>query len=108
MRIDPADDGSELRDAAAVHAAREAVVLALGPLAARPLDEHAAAAMRRALDRADSAEVRIALQRLGGRERRRPLALAAASGGCLNQRNEVGPPGWTRLGHHLELVEGAA
>lgn len=53
-----------LLDAAAVWAAREQVVAALGPLAASPLDEMACARMRLALARASSPEVRAAIRRL--------------------------------------------
>ena len=56
---------SELLDAAAVHAARERIVRALGPLAARPLDEGAAERMREALARNESPEIRAAVRRMG-------------------------------------------
>lgn len=75
-------DARERRDlaaAATVHATREAVVRALGPLAARPLDERAARQMRRALARATSAEVRAALRHLEtSRPRRTGLRVVAA------------------------------
>lgn len=58
------DDARELADAATVHAAREEIVRALGPLAAQPLSERAAEQMRRALERADTATVRRAVRRL--------------------------------------------
>ncbi len=45
MTTDPAAE--DLAAAAAVHAAREEVVQALGPLAASPLDEQAAARSRK-------------------------------------------------------------
>jgi hypothetical protein len=54
----------DLADAAAVHAAREDIVRALGPLAAAPLDEQAVTSMRRALRRAGSPRVRAALLRV--------------------------------------------
>lgn len=54
----------DLADAAAVHAAREQIVQALGPLAASPLDEQATTQMRHALERAQSPAVRRALRRL--------------------------------------------
>lgn len=57
-------EARELADAATVHAAREDIVQALGPLAASPLDEQAVERMRRALARADSPAVRAALRRL--------------------------------------------
>lgn len=57
-------EARELADAATVHAVREDIVQALGPLAASPLDEQAVERMRRALARADSPAVRAALRRL--------------------------------------------
>lgn len=57
-------EARELADAATVHAAREDIVQALGPLAASPLDEQAVERMRRALAKADSPAVRKALRRL--------------------------------------------
>lgn len=57
-------EAPELADAATVHAAREDIAQALGPLAASPLDEQAVERMRRALARADSAAVKAALRRL--------------------------------------------
>lgn len=57
-------EARDLAAAAAVHAAREDIVKALGPLAASPLDERACERMRRALARADSAAVRDAVRRL--------------------------------------------
>ena len=51
-------------EAAAVAAAREEIVRALGPLAASPLNEPAVQRMRRALARADSPAVRAAVRRL--------------------------------------------
>ncbi|MGL5827190.1 MAG: hypothetical protein ACRCYU_20590 [Nocardioides sp.] len=62
----------ELADAAAVHAARDAVVVALGPLAASPLDEQATSRMRAALDRAHSPAVRQAIRRLSRPGESRP------------------------------------
>ncbi len=59
-----AAEAPELADAATVHAAREDIVQALGPLAASPLDEQAVERMRRALARADSPAVKAALRRL--------------------------------------------
>ena len=60
----PSQDLVDLVDAATVHAASRGVVHALAPLAASPLDEHAAARMRQALTRATSPTVREALRRL--------------------------------------------
>ena len=54
----------ERAEAAAVAAAREEIVRALGPLAASPLNEPAVQRMRRALARADSPAVRAAVRRL--------------------------------------------
>lgn len=54
----------DLADAAAVHAARDAIVLALGPLAASPLDQQATVQMKAALERAESPAVRRAIRRL--------------------------------------------
>ncbi len=59
---DPA--AQELADAAAVYAAREEIIRALGPLAASPLDERAADGMRAALERVQSPAVRRAVRRL--------------------------------------------
>lgn len=55
----------DLADAAAVHAARDAIVVALGPLAASPLDEQATSRMKAALEQAESPAVRRAIRRLG-------------------------------------------
>lgn len=55
---------AELADAVAVCAARADVVAALGPLAARPLDEQAVERMRLAVARAGSPAVRSAVRRL--------------------------------------------
>lgn len=65
----------DLADAAAVHAARDAILLALGPLAASPLDERATIQMKAALERAESPAVRRAIRRLSrpGEESRPPL-----------------------------------
>ena len=69
-----------LADAAAVHAAREEIVQALGPLAASPLDEQATARMRSALERAESPAVRRAIRRLlRPGERRPPLVVVSTS-----------------------------
>lgn len=57
---------SDLADAAEVLAARDAIVDAVASLAASPLDEPAAGAMRAALDRAASPVVRRAIGRLRG------------------------------------------
>ena len=62
----------DLADAAAVYAAREEIVQALGPLAASPLNEQAAARMRQALARVESLAVRHALRRLSWRGEPRP------------------------------------
>lgn len=65
-----------LADAAAVHAAREEIVQALGPLAASPLDEQATTRMRRALERVESPAVRSALRRLSRPGESRPPLMA--------------------------------
>ena len=62
----------DLADAAAVHAARDAIVLALGPLAASPLDEQATTRMKAALERAESPAVRRAIRRLARPGESRP------------------------------------
>jgi len=67
---------ADLADAAAVHAVRDEIVQALGPLAASPLDEHATTRMRDALERAQSPAVRQALRRLSGPGESRPPRLA--------------------------------
>ena len=59
----------ERSEATSADLAGEQIVRALGPLAASPLTEQAAAAMRRVLARAGSPAVRDALRR-----RRRPAA----------------------------------
>lgn len=69
----------DLADAAAVHAAREAIVLALGPLAASPLDEQATARMKAALERAESPAVRRAIRRLDRPGESRPPLQAVPS-----------------------------
>jgi len=69
----------DLADAAAVHAARDAIVLALGPLAASPLDEQATARMKAALARAESPAVRSSLRRLTGPVGPRPPLQAVPS-----------------------------
>lgn len=77
-----AREGRELTDAATVHAAREGVVHALAPLAASPLDEHAAAQMRQALAKASAPRVREALRRLVAtppRPTQRPTLIAVPS-----------------------------
>lgn len=61
---DQDQEARETADAARVTAAREDIVLALGPVAASPLDEPAVDRIRRILARADSAAVRSALRRL--------------------------------------------
>lgn len=63
----------DLADAAAVHAAREQIVSAIGPLAVRPLDQQAAEQMRAALERVDSPQVRAAVRRMSRDDDRRPL-----------------------------------
>lgn len=60
------EQARDLAAAATVHAARDAVLSALGPLAACPLDEQASQRMRQALARAQSRAVRQALTRLSG------------------------------------------
>jgi len=70
----------DLVDAAAVHAAREEIVQALGPLAASPLDEQATTRMRVALERVESPAVRRAIRRLSQPgESRPPLTVIAAT-----------------------------
>lgn len=59
----PRRDRTDLNEAA-VDAACQQIVQAIGPLAASPLDERAAARMRVALQRAEPAAVRRALRRL--------------------------------------------
>lgn len=92
-------DIDDLLDAAAVHAARETIVQALGELAARPLDEQATAQMRAALERVESAEVRRAIRRLSKGDSRPPLVIVPASGRG---------PGWARAGSILAFAGGAA
>jgi len=69
-----------LVDAAAVHAARERIVRALGPLVARPLEEDAVGQMREALDDSASPAVRAAVRRLARPGDVRP-ALVVVKGG---------------------------
>jgi hypothetical protein len=77
----------ELEDAAKVHAARDEVVRALGPLAASPLDERAVEEMQKALGRASSPAVRQAVRRLhqvvaGGSSRTTRSGLSVAPVGA--------------------------
>ncbi len=58
------DHDDDLRAAAAVHAAREALMHAVGSLACSPLDEQAANRMRAALELVDSPAVRAAIRRI--------------------------------------------
>ncbi len=76
----------ELQDAAAVHAARSRVMEALGPLAARPLDEAAADQMRTALERATSPAVRTALRRMARPGETRPALVV------VNEPRREGEP----------------
>jgi hypothetical protein len=62
----------DLRDAATAHRIYNDIVEATGELAARPLDEHVAAEMRRVLERADDPDVRAAVRRLMQSSKRRP------------------------------------
>ncbi len=102
-------DTDDLMDAAAVHAAREAIVQALGQLAARPLDEHATAQMRKALERVESAEVRRAIRRLTKGGPRPPLVIVPSG---PNGRDATGrgrrPPGFRPRESALALAGGAA
>ena len=69
----------DLVDAAAVHAAPDAIVLALGPLAASPLDEQATSRMKAALEGAESPAVRRAIRRLTRSGEPRPPLQAVPS-----------------------------
>lgn len=65
----------DLADTVALRAAtraREEIISALGPLAAKPLDEEASERMRLALNRADSPEVRRAIRCVNGPTDTRP------------------------------------
>lgn len=75
----PTREARDLADAAAVHVAREEIVEALGPLAARPLDEQAAVRMRLALERVQSPAVRLAIRRLGRPGESRPPLMAVGA-----------------------------
>lgn len=77
----------DLQAAAQIHAARERVLLAVGRLAAEPLDVAAAGQMRAALDGVESPEVRAALRELRPARRR---ALRVVGGG-----DAPGPPSHT-------------
>ena len=89
---------SDLVDAAAVHAAREEIVHALGLLAARPLDEVAAEQMREALDRKDSPAVRAAVRRMVRPGETRPnLVVVAPPAEQAAPRRPAEPPGRPHL-----------
>ncbi|ACZ32434.1 hypothetical protein Xcel_3435 (plasmid) [Xylanimonas cellulosilytica DSM 15894] len=89
---------SDLVDAAAVHAAREQIVHALGLLAARPLDEGAAEQMREALDRSESPAVRAAVRRMVRPGETRPnLVVVTPSGEQGAPRRPAEPPGRRNL-----------
>ena len=77
----PPRAAADLDAAAAVHAAREEIVQALGPLAASPLDEQATARMRQALERAQSPAVRRAVRRISGPGESRPPLVAVPTRG---------------------------
>lgn len=86
-------------EAAAVAAAREDIVRALGPLAASPLTEPAVARMRRALARADSAAVRAAVRRM----RFRAISLCvtgemALIAGSRGDQARPWPPAYSGIG----------
>lgn len=68
-----------LADAATVHAAREEIVQALGPLAASPLNEDAAGRMRIALERMETPAVRDAVRRMARPEDARPSLLVVTT-----------------------------
>lgn len=72
-------NAGDLADAAAVHAAREQLVSAIGPLAVRPLDQQAAEQMRAALERVDSPQVRAAVRRLTRDDDHRPFLRVVTS-----------------------------
>lgn len=101
----------DLVAAAAVHAAREEIVQALGPLAASPLDEQAAARMRRALERVQSPAVRRSLRRLtrfeGSRPPLVPVPTTAESSGAARHQ---APPATPHAGRVVSVsaVGGAA
>lgn len=84
----------DLAAAAAVHAAREEIVLALGPLAASPLEERAAARMRLALERAQSPAVRNAIRRLSRPGESRPplMAVPPTTGDRAGAVHSQAPP----------------
>lgn len=92
------DDARDLSAAATAHAAREQILSALGDLAARPLDEHAAQRMRQALAQAGSVVVREALTHL------ETVAPAPADGSSpAAVRRALGAPG-----RRLHAVSGDA
>lgn len=94
----------DLKAAAQIHAAREEVLLAVGRLAAEPLNVVAADQMRAALDGVESPEVRAALRELRPARRR---ALCVVGGG-----DAPGPPSPSLrsllVGRRLAAVEGGA
>lgn len=92
--------GGELAAAAAVRAAREDVIQALGPLAACPLDEQAVDQMRRALAAADSVAVRLALRQLIRHPGAR-ASLASVPDVGLGDDGPVGSLGPEELREHL-------
>lgn len=92
---------NDLVDAATVHAARDSVVQALGPLAARPLDERARDEMIEALDRAGSPAVRAAIRRMTRPGDARPtLVVVTPSSERVAEQRPAEPPG----AHVLSLI----
>lgn len=94
------DDARDLSAAATAHAAREQILSALGDLAARPLDEHAAQRMRQALTQASSSVVRDALTHL---ETVAPAPASADPTSVPSVRRALGAPG-----RRLHAVPGGA
>lgn len=89
---------SDLADAAAIHAARERIIRALGPLVASPLDEDVVDQMRKALDHSASPAVRAAVRRMARPGETRPnLAVVTTTGGTRAPRRPQEPPGHSRL-----------
>ena len=106
MSADPNAD--DLLDAAAVHAAREQLVQALGQLAARPLDENATALMRQAIERVESAGVRRALRRLDQGGTRPPLVVVPAARGHHRTADATNRSAWSSWSPRLAMAGGAA
>ena len=105
MSADPTAD--DLLDAAAVHAAREQLVQALGQLAARPLDENATALMRQAIERVESAGVRRAIRRLDQGGTRPPLVVVPAARGHRTAE-ATNRSAWRSWSPRLAMAGGAA